>query len=241
MSGVVLTPGDTELSGAAPAPEGGSRRELLLGGMMLAAAGTALWATPRRYQALLGKSKLNDLVPRTFDGWSMEAVSGLVLPPPDQMSDQIYKELVTRTYSRPGQPSVMLLIAYGGSQGGVLQVHRPEVCYPAGGYRLTRIEPHVTPLAPGIEVPSRFIRAESDVRTEQIVYWTRLGSHFPRTWREQRVAVLEENLVGIVPDGVLVRLSTLAPGPVEGALDGFAASLYRAVGARMRSVLVGER
>jgi EpsI family protein len=135
----------------------------------------------------------------------------------------------------------MLLVAYGGSQGGVIQVHRPEVCYPAGGYRLTRIEPHMTALAPSVDVPTRFIKAESDVRTEQIVYWTRLGSHFPRTWAEQRVAVLEENLVGNIPDGVLVRLSTLATGPVEGLLDGFARSLYRSVGPRMREVLVGER
>lgn len=240
MSGATLTPGGRPHDDE-PAPATGSRRELLLGGLMLAAAGTALWATPRRYQSSLGQAKLDTLVPKSFEGWTMETVSGLVLPPADQLSDAIYKELVTRTYSHPDHPPVMLLIAYGGSQGGVIQVHRPEVCYPAGGYRLTQIEPHVTPLAPGVEVPSRFIRAESDVRTEQIIYWTRLGSHFPRTWGEQRVAVLEENLVGNIPDGVLVRMSTIAPGSVEGMLDGFAAALYRSVGPRMRGVLVGER
>lgn len=240
MSGAALT-SEGRSTGDGAAPGDGSRRELLLGGMMLAAAGTALWATPRRYQSSLGQAKLDALVPKSFEGWTMEAVSGLVLPPADQMSDAIYKELVTRTYSHPDRPSVMLLIAYGGSQGGVIQVHRPEFCYPAGGYRLTRIEPRMTPLAPGVEIPSRFIRAESDVRTEQIVYWTRLGTHFPRTWGEQRVAVLEENLAGNIPDGVLVRMSTIAPGPVEGVLDGFAAALYRSVGPRMRGVLVGER
>jgi EpsI family protein len=217
------------------------RREMLLGGLMLAGAGTALWATPRRYQSMLGRAKVEDLVPKSFDGWRMDSTSGLVLPPADQLSDQVYKDMVTRTYVRPGSPPVMLLVAYGGSQGGVIQVHRPEVCYPAGGYRLTRLEPHVTEVARGVDLPSTYILAESDTRTEQIVYWTRMGSLFPRTWREQRVAVLRENLAGIIPDGVLVRLSTLAPGPVEGLLDGFAAALYRAGGPRLRGVMAGER
>jgi len=236
-----LVPDPRAPGATVPAPAGaGTRREMVLGGMMLAAAAGALWATPRRYQALLGQAKLDALVPKAFDGWSMETTSGLVLPPPDQLSDQLYRDLLTRAYTKPGQPAIMMLIAYGGSQGGVLQVHRPEVCYPAGGYRLPVIASRDVALAPGLAVPARYLQAVSDTRSEQIVYWTRLGSHFPRTWAEQRVDVLKENLAGVVPDGVLVRLSTLATGPVEGLLDGFAAALYRSVGPRMRRVLVGE-
>lgn len=242
MSAAATMPGTPapERSGMGTGTGLGTRREVLLGGLMAATAGAALWATPRRHQSTLGKAKLNALVPEAFDGWQSAAANGLVLPPADQMRDQIYQDLVTRTYERPNAAPVMLLIAYGGSQGGVIQVHRPEVCYPAGGYRMTRIEPHVTRLADGLAVPSRYILAQSGERDEQIVYWTRLGGHFPRSWEEQRVAVLEENLAGNVPDGVLVRMSTLAPGPVEGLLDGFARSLYGAVGPRMRRVLTGE-
>ena len=163
-----------------------------------------------------------------------------MLPPADQLRDKIYSQLLTRVYVREGAAPVMLLIAYSGAQDGTLQVHRPEVCYPASGYRLTNVEPHTTMLAPGIAVPTREILAETDVRREQLIYWTRLGSHFPRTWSEQRTAVIAENFAGVIPDGVLVRMSSAGNGSLTPLLDTFARDLYRAVGPRMRQVLLGS-
>lgn len=215
-----------------------SRRQMLIGGGFLAAAAAGLILKPRRAENLLGSGKLEDLVPKQIGGWQSNTASGLVLPPADQLRDTIYSQLLTRAYVRDGQPPVMLLIAYSGSQDGTIQVHRPEVCYPASGYRLTQIEEHSVPLAPGLAVPARAILAETDVRREQLIYWTRLGSHFPRRWSEQRTAVIAENFAGVVPDGVLVRLSS--PGvSVTALLDGFARDLYRSVGPHMREVLLG--
>lgn len=216
-----------------------TRREALIGGLFLAAgiAGTAL--KPRRHENLLGNGKFEQLVPKAFAGWRFETASGLVLPPADQLRDQLYSELLTRVYSHPSGPSVMLLIAYSGAQDGVIQVHRPEVCYPAGGYALPVIAPHALALANGVALPSRYIVAESDLRREQLVYWTRLGDHFPRTWLDQRIAVMEENIAGVIPDGVLVRVSTVMPGDARATLDGFARDLYAAVGNRMKTVMTG--
>lgn len=216
-----------------------SRRQMLIGGGLLAAAATSLVLKPRRTQNLLGTGKLEDLVPKQFGPWQFNTASGLVLPPADQLRDKLYSQLLTRVYARDGQPPVMLLIAYSGSQDGTLQVHRPEVCYPASGYRLTRMAPHLTPLAPGVSVPSREIVAETDTRREQMIYWTRLGSHFPTHWSEQRTAVMAENFAGIIPDGVLVRLSSVGNGSITPVLDQFARDLYAAVGAQMRRVLLG--
>lgn len=216
-----------------------TRRQTLIGGAFLAAAAAGLMLKPRRTENQLGTGKLEDLVPKSFAGWQFDTASGLVLPPPDQLRDKLYSQLLTRSYTRDGT-SVMLLIAYSGAQDGTIQVHRPEVCYPASGYRLSQIDEHVVPLAPGVAVPGRFITAEAELRREQLIYWTRLGNHFPTSWANQRVAVVEENFAGTIPDGVLVRMSATRPGDNRALLDGFARDLYGAAGPHMRRVLVGS-
>ncbi len=216
-----------------------SRRQVAAGVTLLAAAGAAYALTPRTVLRTLGTAKLDQLVPHTFAGWRFEANSGLVLPPADQLRDRIYSELLTRVYRHADGNVMMLLIAYAGTQDGSIQVHRPEVCYPASGFRLTDIEDHDVKLAPGVDVPSRYIVAETELRSEKMIYWTRLGHLFPRKWSAQRLAVMEENLKGIVPDGVLVRISTLVQGDARPGLDRFASAMFGAVGAQMKSVLVG--
>lgn len=216
-----------------------SRRQMLIGGSFLVAATAGLVLKPRQQENLLGSAKLDDLLPKQFAGWRFNTASGLVLPPADQLRDKIYSQLLTRVYIRDGQPPVMLLIAYSGSQDGTIQIHRPEVCYPASGYKLTSVQSHAVPLAPGIAVPARAILAETNVRSEQLIYWTRQGRHFPTSWAEQKTAVIAENVAGVVPDGVLVRMSGIGDGTLIPMLDGFARDLYAAIGPQMRRVLLG--
>ncbi|MEG3123327.1 exosortase-associated protein EpsI, V-type [Sphingomonas sp. GB1N7] len=240
MSETSTKPSGTTSGGSRP-PLVGSRRELLIGGGFLAAAATAFALTPRDPLNMLGKNKIDALVPNRFAGWNFVAASGLVLPPEDQLEKQLYSQLLTRTYINARGVQMMLLIAYNGAQDGVVQIHRPEVCYPAGGFKLTTIEEHTLPLASGLDVPSRFIIAETGLRREQIVYWTRLGQAFPRRWSEQRWAVFTQNLQGKIPDGLLVRISSVSPDVSVAELDGFARDLYASVGTTMRHVLVGLR
>jgi len=216
-----------------------TRRETLLGGALLATAAAGFALMPRHVEKLLGDATLEKLVPESFGAWRYEAASGLVLPPADQLRDKIYSQLATRVYTRPDGAAVMLLVAYSGAQDGTIQVHRPEVCYPASGYKLTTIAAHETPLAPGLAIPSRYIVAEADLRREQLIYWTRVGDYFPTKWSEQHMAVIKENFAGIIPDGVLVRMSTVSGDDARGFLDAFARDLYVAIGQRLRQVLVG--
>ena len=219
----------------------GTRRQFLLGASCLAAATITFVRKPRLDDSFMGATKLADIVPTHFAGWNFVTASGLVLPPQDQLSSKIYHELVTRVYSRDDGQSVMLLIAYGGSQDGVVQIHRPEICYPAAGYILTTVQDHVAKLAPHVLIPSRFIIADSPSRKEQMIYWTRLGHDFPRRWSEQRLSVFEQNLEGIIPDGVLVRVSTDNPDASPSILDEFAADLYGAANSLLRRLLAGRR
>lgn len=217
-----------------------TRRELLLGGGLLAATGTAFMFQPRDRQNTLGSAKLEQLVPARLGRWAFETNSGLVLPPADQLRDKTYQQLLTRVYTRADGSAVMLLIAYGGSQDGMIQIHRPEVCYPASGFRLAKVEEQRTPLSSHLHIPSRYIVAESGLRREQLIYWTRLGQRFPRSWSEQKLAVIKENLEGTIPDGVLIRISTVAAGDARDLLDGFAADLFQSVGGQMKAILIGS-
>lgn len=217
----------------------GTRREVLIGAGCFLASGTAFAMKPRHQVEFLGGANIDALVPKQLGRWKYVDSSGLVLPPQDQLRDKLYSQLLTRIYSDAAGDEVMLLIAYNASQDGVVQVHRPEVCYPASGYTLTSIEDHIVPLARDIDIPSRHIVAETGLRREEIIYWTRLGSYFPRRWSDQRWAVFMQNLRGDIPDGLLVRISSITPGIGRTALDAFASDLYAGVGPRMRHVLAG--
>jgi EpsI family protein len=184
-----------------------SRRNFFMGAAMLATSGIAFARQPTVHNPVVKPDKFESWVPKAFGPWSMVASSGVVLPAPDALSDRLYDNLVTRVYSSP-EAAVMMLLAYNNQQDGMLQVHRPEVCYPVGGFRLTETERLSIP-ALGRQVPANVFTATASDRTEQVVYFTRLGDAYPRSWAEQRLAVVEENLAGRVPDGMMMRVSLL--------------------------------
>ena len=61
-----------------------------------------------------------------------------VRPPPDGLEAEIYNQEVSRAFVDKEGHVVMLMIAYGESQSDRLQLHHPEVCYTAQGFRVTR-------------------------------------------------------------------------------------------------------
>ena len=215
------------------------RRKLLLGLLFCSAAGVAVWRTPRKHIDLLGRQKLDDLVPKNIASWKFVAASGLVIPPEDQLSRLLYSQLLTRVYSDGVNPPVMLLIAQSGSQTGVLQVHRPETCYTAGGFTITRLAPHRIPFGAAV-LQANLMDATAEGTTEHVLYWTRVGDRVPASWREQKIAVAEQNLRGLVPDAILVRISTVTndPSAASATLDAFARALIGSIPPERRSVFI---
>ena len=57
-----------------------SKRDLLIGGACLGAAGLAYALEPRRKLVLLGNEKMEAIVPKAFAGWTSAAAEGLVKP-----------------------------------------------------------------------------------------------------------------------------------------------------------------
>ena len=216
-----------------------SRRNVLTGLALVGAAGVAYARQPQPGPTQLGKDGLDGVIPKNFANWKFETTSGLVLPPPDATADRLYDEVLTRVYTRSDGQMVMFLVAYSSVQDGLLQLHRPEVCYPVGGYQLSQTVIQPITLANGDRVPARAFTASSAMRVEQVLYWTRLGSSLPTSWGEQRWAVVVENLNGLIPDGVLVRMSCVEQNSEKAyaLLREFAADLSASVTPKARKLL----
>lgn len=217
-----------------------SRRHFIIGAVFAGAVAVAGTRMPQVTEVKVAKETFEKWVPNTVGPWRFLTASGVVLPPPDSLSDRLYDNLVTRVYEAPGLPVVMLAIAYNNIQSGVLQVHRPEICYPAGGYALSPTEPvEVQTLQQ--PVIANFFTAKGPDRTEQVLYWTRVGDAFPRSWAEQRLAVIRANLRGRIPDGMLARVSVLSDEPAAAmeTLGDFVRKFEAASTPELRRLLLG--
>jgi EpsI family protein len=219
-----------------------NRRSMLIGTALLGVGGVAMARQPKPNATPVRKEALDRMVPAQIGGWAYRDTSGLVLPPPDGLSDSLYSGLVTRTYVSPDRLPMMLLVAYSNVQDGMLQVHRPETCYPASGYRLSPTHFEHVPNGVGGGISASAFSADGISRTEQVLYWTRIGNLFPTSWLDQRLAVVRANLDGVIPDGVLVRISTLAPDmdAAHADLAAFAAQLVKSASPTARQLLIGR-
>lgn len=222
-----------------------SRREFLIGGACALTAGAAYAATPRERMSLLGKAKLEDLVPRAFGAWSELPSNSVVVPQSDDsLAARLYAQTVTRVFvNNSDGTGVMALFAYGDTQSDQLQLHRPEVCYPAFGFAVIESVPVNIALSQGAVIPARRLTAQSALRTEHVAYWTRIGEYLPQNGDEQRSAKLRTAFQGIVPDGILVRISNLQTTPEDGFAvnQRFAAQLIDAMPKKALPALIGTQ
>ena len=215
------------------------RRKFLLGLLFCSAAGVAAWRQPRIKIDYLGTQKLEDLVPKTIGRWDFVTASGLVIPPEDDFEKTLYSQVLTRVYSDNRGTPIMLLLAQNGGQTGFLQIHRPEVCYTAGGYQISAVTPHPIRVGQTV-VPANRMDASSGGPTEHVIYWTRVGNQVPASWRQQKLAVAEQNLNGLIPDAILVRISTINDD-ADAALaniDDFVRAMLQSIPPSRRSVFI---
>jgi EpsI family protein len=215
------------------------RRKFMLGLLFASSAGIAAWRQPRTHMDFLGQRKLDEILPHTIGRWNFVATSGLVVPPNDQLAQAIYSQMLTRIYSDGQNAPVMMLLAQSGSQTGFLQIHRPETCYTAGGYQIVTVEPHFIKFGSEI-IPANSVEAAAGGQVEHVVYWTRIGKKMPLSWTQQKLAVAEQNLAGIIPDAILVRLSCIDPDAdaARSKIDEFARAMLASIPPTSRSVFI---
>jgi EpsI family protein len=220
-----------------------NRRDLVLGGAMLAAAGGAVALQPRQRLVLIGDARLEDIVPTQVADWTYLPSSDFILPKsPGSLSDRLYNQTVSRLYVSPTKLPMIMVIAYGAVQNDLLQLHRPESCYAAVGFAITESRPHLITLAHDADLPVRQLTAISRQREEQISYWTRIGDDLPTDARAQRQVKLAQQMRGVLADGILVRISAVAGNfpEVFDQLSLFSRALVEATDPAYRQVLIGR-
>ena len=218
-----------------------TRRNVLIGAGLAGVSALAHGMIPHRHFDLLGKGKLEQLIPNQLGAWKFVSKSGLVVPPQDQLANAVYSQLLTRVYTSENRLPIMLLVAQSGAEDGVLQIHRPEFCYPAGGFTLSNSRVHLIDMPDGHHIPTRVFTASGVSRTEQLLYWTRIGRDLPTSWAEQRLSVAEANLRGEIPDAVMVRISAVSSDPDAIAqVDEFARLMIGSLTPKSRPILIGS-
>jgi EpsI family protein len=217
---------------------------LALGVAMVAAAALAWAMTPHKRLADDGTPlDLAALIPPAFGSWREDrtVVPISVSPEVQATLDRIYSQTLTRTYIDDRGRRVMLSIAYGGTQSRDLQVHRPEVCYSAQGFQIRGTAKAEIDVAE-FTIPVMRVFATQGPRQEPITYWVRLGDQIVRGNLEQGLARLRYGLSGAIPDGLLVRVSTIGgdQSAAYGVQDAFLDELLKEIPASERWRLVGR-
>lgn len=187
---------------------------------------------------------LEKTIPRQFAEWTPVPDIRLVEPPgSDTLSREIYNQEVARGYVDKGGHVVMLLIAYGASQSDRLQLHRPEICYAAQGFRVSR--PASSQLfyrdgAPAINY-TRLV-AQREARLEPITYWMRIGNDVATGVIERQILKVKYGIRGLIPDGALIRISTVGLSQQQAfeVEDKFIKDFLEAADPKMLKFLVGD-
>lgn len=219
------------------------RRDVIFGAMGVAALGASEALRPRRKLRLLQGGTIEQALPSRVGQWSSERSADFIGPElSGAVTKALYSELVPRTYFNDETgDGVALLAAYGDTQSDLLQLHRPEFCYPAVGFNLRLSRPDKLPLGNGAILPCRKVVAYTQERTENIIYWTRMGEALPQSAGEQRTTRIAQSIEGVVPDGILMRFSALSDDSdlAFETLQAFIPAMLKAVPLAKRKAFIG--
>lgn len=219
------------------------RISIVLAGLMALAAVGGIAARPTAKPPGSAPSYiLEDTVPKQFGDWKLlpQAGAQVVNPQTQQLLDKLYSQILTRTYVNGQGYRIMLAMAYGDEQRGDLQAHKPEVCYPAQGFKLHSNDPAelATPFG---GIAARRLSTSLGPRQEPVTYWFTMGDTAVKSKFQQRMVEVRMGLTGQVPDGLLFRVSSIDESSERAYRmhDAFVGDLLKAVSPRDRLRLSG--
>ena len=192
-----------------------SPKNFIIGLCMLAAAGLAVAMKPAPVPPHL-RPDLETLIPKDFDDWKIDPNVIPVLPSAGQkqMLDETYDQIVSRTYVNSKGDRIMLSIAYGSQQTQKLKAHRQEVCYASQGYEIKDIV-HEKARVDGSDITVTRMYAVSKERHEPVTYWFTVGNQVVQSRLERLLVQFQYAFTGMIPDGVLVRISNISTEPQQ--------------------------
>lgn len=222
-----------------------SRRRsfVVLAGCSLSAI-AAVAMVPRRSIVHGPAVVLDAMVPQAFGAWTIDPRIVPVMPNAElqKIIEETYDQTLARTYINPAGYQVMLSIAYGGRRNQGMDIHRPEICYPAQGLALRSDTVDAELLIDTQRrLPIKRLVAGSGNRHEPISYWLVIGSDVASFGYGHRIALMKYGLTGRVPDGMLVRVSSVDKNETRsfGMQDSFLRDLLVAVAPAHRERLLG--
>jgi EpsI family protein len=186
----------------------------------LAILSTAVLAEAIKPRELLASTvvapDLDQIIPRDFGGWHLVPNVGLVTPSEPgaylerEQSERIYSQEVARGYADAAGNMIMFLVAYGPIQNYRLKSHLPEVCYSAAGFRVSaKNVAQLTYQEGAAPLSISRLTAEKERRFEPITYWMKVGGDVATGVFDRQIAKMKYGLRGIIPDGALIRVSTV--------------------------------
>ena len=202
-----------------------------------AAAAPALKPVPEKVTL-----DLERMIPATFGDWHIDPDEAPVAASPDVEANlaRLYQQIVARTYVNSRGERMMLTVAHGGDQSDALKAHRQEVCYRAQGFDIHALA-HGTYSTAGRTIPVTRMLAVRGERSEPVTYWFTMGDRVVLGRLERLKVQLANGLAGRVPDGMLVRVSSLSENAPQAfaAQEAFMAAIVAAVPATEAARLVG--
>ncbi len=205
--------------------------------------GAALLWTPKIHMAdTKPKVELEQIFPQTFGDWKIDRSGPVQLVSPDTQAllNKIYNQTLSRTYINSQGDRVMLSVAYGGDQSDGTRAHRPDVCYPAQGFQIVTQSRNALDM-PDMRLPVQRMVAKQGARVEPVTYWFVVGDRVVLSGTQQKLAQLAFGTRGIIPDGLLMRVSTIDPNATRayGVQAEFVRSLHDAVAPSWRAQVFG--
>ncbi|QDQ26670.1 EpsI family protein [Chitinimonas arctica] len=219
-----------------------STRAGVLCALMLSSAAGAYYLKPTVHMAGQTTLDLERMVPKQFGDWSYLPDARPILPDREVEArlKEVYDQVLARTYINGSGERVMLSIAYGGDQSRGMQIHKPETCYTSQGFQVKTIGDAVLRFK-DTDIRTRQLLATSGPRSEPITYWIRLGDTTVYGGLGQTIRRLQMGFQGVIPDGTLVRVSTIDRDNDRAfqIQRAFSDALLQSVDATARNSLVG--
>ena len=178
--------------------------------MVSAVAAAYFWRPTVHLADSRAKVDLEQMFPSAFGDWKVDKFLPVQLVAPDvaQLLATIYSQTLSRTYINSQGQRIMLSVAYGGDQSDATRAHRPEVCYPAQGFQIIANQTGVVNTG-AHPLRVRQLVAKAGGRVEPISYWVTVGDRTVLSGTEQKLAQLSYSTRGVIPDGMLVRVSNI--------------------------------
>ncbi|SEN58064.1 exosortase-associated protein EpsI, B-type [Nitrosomonas marina] len=211
--------------------------------LMISTATLTMVITPTvKIADLRGTINLDTLIPASFNDWKIDtSIVPLQVDPKTQAKlDKLYNQTLARTYINSQGIRVMLAVAYGGDQSDQLSLHKPEVCYLAQGFEIKHNIAGEIKTQYG-NLPGRRLLATRGNRSEPITYWVTVGDKAVLSGINQKLQQIRYGLSGNVPDGMLVRVSTLGTNTEQAyrMQEKFLQDMLVSVDTKMRNRLTG--